>query len=765
MVKISDNTDSNIIASQIKLFETTQQVFGIQNNIKSSNLNTISINNSSSEVEDKVNKLIGEQLGIEIGARLELKSAKTGIDPSIGGSAVGLPKDPSFDTVSVANKAYIRKDLIVTGHSYLWDTVNVYSTLNVSGTANLNNIAVSAIDVSGNTSLQGPVSASLGLNVGGNATIIGNIYGPSLDNITAGGTLNIGSTNASIVNLGNGSGVQTINIGKNGGGITTINIGGIGDIVNIAGSVNNIITTDLVIEDKYISLNKGAIGSGTARGAGFQIRDDNDNNKGFFMVNEQGTGFRFKPPEDSRNVNFDFKNFENGFIKCSGNTVYGSSAMDTEMTFVPNVTMFSRLNVSGPTIFESPFTSLSTVNIKGAVTAVSTLNVSGKTTLLGPMTAMSSLNVSGDSTLLGPMTAMSSLNVSGKTSLLGAVTAESTLNVSGDSTLLGSLTAVSTLNVSGKSTLLGAVTAVSTLNISGKTTLLGPMTAMSSLNVSGDSTLLGPTTAVSSLNVSGDSTLLGSTTAVSTLNVSGKTTLLGAVTAVSTLNVSGNSTLLGSITAVSTLNVSGNTILQGPTTNSSTVDIVGNTTIKSNLNISGNSTLNGPTTAVSSLNVSGDSTLLGPTTAVSTLNVSGKTTLLGAVTAVSTLNVSGNTVIRGSLIVTGNTILNGWNVKDIIAGSNVSIQNISGNYTISASGTGVNGGGTSSTTLGFDAPTFLLSLLGSAINGSQINEYFGQKVSISSDGTVIAVGLTNTGSAKIYAWNGTSWIQRGATFS
>ena len=38
-----------------------------------------------------------------------------------------------------------------------------------------------------------------------------------------------------------------------------------------------------------------------------------DDNKGFFMVNEQGTGFRFKPPEDLRNVNFEIK-----FIKVGG---------------------------------------------------------------------------------------------------------------------------------------------------------------------------------------------------------------------------------------------------------------------------------------------------------------------------------------------------------------------------------------------------------------------------------------------------------------
>ena len=164
------------------------------------------------------------------------------------------------------------------------------------------------------------------------------------------------------------------------------------------------------------------------------------------------------------------------------------------------------------------------------------------------------------------------------------------------------------------------------------------------------------------------------------------------------------------------------------------------------------------------LSVSGNSTLSGAVTASSTLNVGGGSTLMGVVTTGSTLNVSGDTIIRGTLTVSGGTVLTGWNVKDIIAGSNITVLNNSGNYTISSTASGGGGGGTSSTTLGFDTPTFSLSLLGSAINGTQTNEFFGQEVSISSDGTVIAVGLSNTGTTKIYAWNGTSWIQRGATF-
>jgi hypothetical protein len=179
----------------------------------------------------------------------------------------------------------------------------------------------------------------------------------------------------------------------------------------------------------------------------------------------------------------------------------------------------------------------------------------------------------------------------------------------------------------------------------------------------------------------------------------------------------------------------------------------GNIVGKADLSVSGNSSINGT------------STLIGAVTASSTLNVAGGTTLIGVVTTGSTLNVSGNTIIRGTLTVSGGTVLTGWNVKDIVAGSNIIVENNSGNYTISSTASGGGGGGTSSTTLGFNTPTFSLTSLGSAINGTQTNEFFGQEVNISSDGTVIAVGLSNTGTAKIYAWNGTSWIQRGTTFS
>jgi hypothetical protein len=55
--------------------------------------------------------------------------------------------------------------------------------------------------------------------------------------------------------------------------------------------------------------------------------------------------------------------------------------------------------------------------------------------------------------------------------------------------------------------------------------------------------------------------------------------------------------------------------------------------------------------------------------------------------------------------------------------------------------------------------------LGSDIDGEAAGDQSGYAVSASTDGTVVAIGATQnggTGHVRVYAWNGTSWIKRGA---
>ena len=60
------------------------------------------------------------------------------------------------------------------------------------------------------------------------------------------------------------------------------------------------------------------------------------------------------------------------------------------------------------------------------------------------------------------------------------------------------------------------------------------------------------------------------------------------------------------------------------------------------------------------------------------------------------------------------------------------------------------------------------SLMGSDIDGEAAGDFSGFSVSISSDGTIVAIGAdnndgngTNSGHVRIYEWNGSAWIQRG----
>jgi hypothetical protein len=57
-------------------------------------------------------------------------------------------------------------------------------------------------------------------------------------------------------------------------------------------------------------------------------------------------------------------------------------------------------------------------------------------------------------------------------------------------------------------------------------------------------------------------------------------------------------------------------------------------------------------------------------------------------------------------------------------------------------------------------------LLGSQINGLAANEQSGTSVSLSSDGTIVAIGAPNansyTGATRIYKWNNTTWIMLGS---
>jgi len=58
------------------------------------------------------------------------------------------------------------------------------------------------------------------------------------------------------------------------GGAGTLNLGTSGDTVNISGTINNVETNNLKVDNTSIILNANASGSGTARNVAINIRDN-----------------------------------------------------------------------------------------------------------------------------------------------------------------------------------------------------------------------------------------------------------------------------------------------------------------------------------------------------------------------------------------------------------------------------------------------------------------------------------------------------------
>ena len=159
---------------------------------------------------------------------------------------------------------------------YIPSSTSSASTLlgDVVGTANANYISdltVTSKLLTGLTVAPGTVTSAdsirsaIGKLTSGSTAIVAN----SIESL--GTTLNIATLNTTqVLNLGSGTGVQTINIGNSGAGATTINLGAAGDLVNIAGTMTTINSTTTNVLDKSFVLNSG----GAAASAGTSTVED-----------------------------------------------------------------------------------------------------------------------------------------------------------------------------------------------------------------------------------------------------------------------------------------------------------------------------------------------------------------------------------------------------------------------------------------------------------------------------------------------------------
>jgi len=79
----------------------------------------------------------------------------------------------------------------------------------------------------------------------------------------------------------------------------TINIGGSNDNVTIRGNITYLQHINTDIQDKLIQMNKSSNDNNSGGDCGIQIRESNNNNKGYIKTNSTNTGFELKPPNSS----------------------------------------------------------------------------------------------------------------------------------------------------------------------------------------------------------------------------------------------------------------------------------------------------------------------------------------------------------------------------------------------------------------------------------------------------------------------------------
>lgn len=118
-------------------------------------------------------------------------------------------------------------------------------------------------------------------------SMLGKLKCNNLDVINNTDTLFIGE-NAPLIYLGSANNIDA----------KTINIGGVNDIINIKGTTNYMQVNNVQVENKLLTLNKGSVGNNTSNSVGIQIRDDDNDDKGYIKTNDTMDKFLLKAPQN-----------------------------------------------------------------------------------------------------------------------------------------------------------------------------------------------------------------------------------------------------------------------------------------------------------------------------------------------------------------------------------------------------------------------------------------------------------------------------------
>ena len=225
--------------------------------------------------------------------------------------------------VSLNSRLYLVGDASLNSRLFVGEDVSLNSKLYLVGDASLNSRLFVGGDVSLNSKLYlvGDASLNSRLFVGGDASLNSKLYVGGrtiIFDLSAqhadftgivrantfdsrpGSSLTIGGTNAGNITIKTSTGSTNI-LTLGDAGSNTVILGNL----TLPGSVTSTNVNNLEIKNKTILLNDEASGFNVAQFAGIQIRDDNVDNKGYFLSNGRSDGFLFKSSQSTNRVNLD----------------------------------------------------------------------------------------------------------------------------------------------------------------------------------------------------------------------------------------------------------------------------------------------------------------------------------------------------------------------------------------------------------------------------------------------------------------------------
>ena len=464
------------------------------------------------------------------------------------------------------------------------------------------------------------------------------------------GTLSIG-TSASIIDIGCGSGVQTINLGADSStGVTTINLGGVGDTVNVNGTLTYVNTTNLEVANKTMILNEASSGSGTARSAGIYFWDNSVNMQGYILTSSLGTSFVFQAPESTYLLSSPVLTANATIARTSDLapilSVTNGLNMNCSYSSITGVLTLATNALTTTAVAEG--TNLYFTNARAAA-AISIANGTNMSCTYNSSTGVLTLNT-------GPNVAFTTLNVSG-TSNLSVAAVSSTLGVTGTSTLgvvncgnlavTGTQTVSSTLGVTGTSTL--GVVNCGNLGITGTLGATGTST-LAAVNC-GNLAVMGTQTVSSTLGVTGTSTLgavnCGNLAVTGTESVSGIVSFTAATIS--------SSAATGALVVTGGAGVGGAMYVTGNTSHAGVVSVTNSTASTSAgsgaLLVTGGVGVGGAIYSTGDHNTGGNLVLPVTTSSVGNINLGGNARIFSYPTSSGNLfagNAVGNYILTGT---------------------------------------------------------------------------------------------------------------------